>query len=423
MDASALPPQVVALVKQGLALLQQGKWEEAAGAYGRALALKPDFAELHNDLGNLLLNLGRAVEAEQAARRAVYLKSGYAPGWCNLGNALTALERRAEAAEAYGRALALEPGLAAARYNLGLVQLAQEQFREGWENYEARWDSEMKTQRRELPGRRWRGETPEAGEALFVYAEQGLGDTLQFCRYLEIAAARGFARVVCEVPEVLRAVVGGMEALCGGRLAVVAKGSAEAQAASGAAWHCPMLSLPLALGVGVAVPLSGPRPYLKPTEAARERWARRLSGGGPKLGLVWSCNLRHRRGLVRVIGATAMRQAVRNWAGEIYGLVKEVRPEDRAAAAGWTDLGPELKDFDDTAAALERMDAVVTVDTSVAHLAGALGRRTLLVLPFGADWRWMERREETLWYPTMRLFRQPKPGDWGAVAEEVAGEV
>ncbi|MDX2185946.1 MAG: tetratricopeptide repeat protein [Opitutaceae bacterium] len=417
MQPESLPPQLLNLLRQGMQALQQGRWEEAEVAWRRVLAGAPDFAELHNDHGNLLLNLNRPAEAEAALRRAVSLKNGYAPAWCNLGNALAALERRQEACEAYQRALSLDPGLSAARYNLGMSQLAQENFRDGWANYESRWLSEMAAQRRELPGRRWNGETPASGDVLLVHAEQGLGDTLQFCRFLPPALKAGFSRLVCEAPAPLVSLL--RTSFAGEAIEVVAKGGQPVQAA----WHCPMLSLPLALRAGVESPLPAIIPYLTPSQPARERWMARLPGDARRAGLVWSSNLRHKRGMHRVIGAAPVARALGGWEGEVYGLVKEVRPEDKVVASRWPDLGPLLTDFDETAAAVERMDLVVTVDTSVAHLAGALGRRTFILLPFGGDWRWFQRRQDSPWYPSVRLFRQKAPGDWSGVVSELAAAV
>ncbi len=384
----------------------------ALQAAEKAVAVDPAHAEGWNNLANVLLDLGRAGEAEAALRRALSLKNGYVEAWTNLGNALVAQERRAEAITTYEEALRLAPGAAAARYNLGMAQLARGDFVHGWTNYEARWDSVLRGTKRGGGVPEWTGVEPVAGAVIRVYTEQGLGDSLQFGRYLAALQARG-ARVVAEMPRPLHRL---MAASFPG-VDIVARGEGPR-----GDWQVALMSLPRCLGVGVAQPIETAGAYLRVPEECRQGWPKPTGEAAVRVGLVWSGNLRHRRGLARTIGAAALAEALEGWDCAPVGLVKEVRPVDAPVAARWPSWAERLSDFAETSAALETLDLVITVDTAVAHLSGGLGCPTWVVLPFGADWRWFEGRDDSPWYPTVKLFRQTQPGDWSGVVAALRAE-
>lgn len=395
---------------QALASLKAGRPKEAEAPFRRVLEHFPQCWPIRNEWGNLLLNLARPVEAEEALRRVVQEAPEFTAGWVNWANSLVALERRREALAAYQRALVMEPSLAAARYNLGLVQLSLEEWTAGWANYEARWECELAPTRRRWKQPQWDGAKPLRGRSILVHAEQGLGDTLQFCRYLRPLLRAG-AAVTFEVQAPLVSLL--RESFPD--VSVLPKGTPLTETD----WHCPLLSLPGATEA-LGTRWEAEVPYLLPAPEARERWRERLSHGeGRKIGLVWSANVRHWRGFVRNVGPGPFARALEGLPVQAFALMKELREEDGVAARRWPNLGPLLQDFAETAAVVANLDLVLTVDTSVAHLAGALGKPVWLWLPFGADWRWLERPADSPFYPTARLFRQAKPGDWAGVAERV----
>lgn len=426
----------------GNALYRLGRHAEAAAAYGDALWHRPDWPEALTNAGLAALGLERLDEAEGLCRRAVDLRSDHAVGWTNLGavlqrlgrsdEALAAFETAAalvpeaetalpnlaqgldvagrddEAMEAHRRAVAANPDCAVARFNRGVALLRRGEYREGWRDYAWRWRGGVATLvSRGFPQPEWGGEDL-AGRTLLLHAEQGFGDTLQFVRFVRHAAGRG-GRVVLEVQPALA----GLLRRGTGADVVVAAG----QPLPPFDLHLPLMSLPGVLDIPEER-FAEDCPYLAADPAG---WRVRLGRGG--IGLVWSGNPAHRADRQRSLPAALMVEALAASGRPLFGLQKETREADRAALAALTDLGPDFRDFADTAAAIACLDLVITVDTAVAHLAGALGRPVWLLLPHVAEWRWLRGRTDTPWYPTMRLFRQDRPGDWAGVLDRVAAEL
>ncbi|MBC7635019.1 MAG: glycosyltransferase, partial [Acetobacteraceae bacterium] len=285
-------------------------------------------------------------------------------------------------------------------------------FTGGLAGYEWRKRLDVPVGRRGLKAPCWLGETPLVGRKLFVHAEQGLGDTLQFCRYLPELVARG--------ADVTFAVQGSVRALLGYLDGVVTMIDENAPP-PGFDLHCPLLSLPLALGTTLGT-IPGPIGYLRSDPARQAPWRDLIPqpiAARPRIGIAWSGNPDHRNDHNRSIPLADF-QAVLNFEAQWIVIQKDLRATDAAILADLnrTHHHPEaMRDFGDTAALLDMVDLLITVDTSVAHLAGALGRPVWLLLPADPDWRWMLDRDDTPWYPNMRLFRQPKRGDWtGALA-------
>jgi tetratricopeptide (TPR) repeat protein len=387
------------------ALAAAGQLDLAIEAYRRTLAQAPGLAPAHSNLGAALRRLGGLSEALGCFDRAVAAAPGFAEAWYNRGITLRDLGRDSEAEASFRRTLDLMPTHALAETDLALVLLRRGAWDEGWRRYEARWRVPG------FPGRidpaaepQWRGETPLAGQRLRISAEQGLGDTIQFCRYAASSAAQG-AAVELAVPASL------VPLLAGQWPGVTAVD--EAAPLLPADLHCPLLSLPLALG-GPEIEGSA---YLRADPARSAAWRRRL-GAGPKIGIVWAGNPAHSNDRNRSI-ALADLAAVPGL--DCYAVQKQKSAADRAllASRGIPDLGDELGDFAETAALFAALDLVITVDTAPAHLAGALGRPVWILLPAIADWRWGVDRAETPWYASARLFRQTGQG-WGSVLEEVA---
>jgi predicted O-linked N-acetylglucosamine transferase (SPINDLY family)/ADP-heptose:LPS heptosyltransferase len=393
----------------GAALGELGRFEEAAEHFRRATALRPDYAEAYANLGHALRAIGRAEDAEAACRRAVALAPGFATAHLNLGLALQDLERLDEALAEFRAAEAAQPDHAKAIASEGIVLLQRGDFAAGWEKYEARWRIG------DLPPRnfaepQWRGE-PLAGKTILLHAEQGFGDAIQFLRYVPLVAARG-GKLVLEVRRPLVPLVARMTGID-----VVARG--ERLPAFDV--QCPLMSLPLAFGTTLdTIPATIPYLALAPERAAY--WRNRLDvAPGLKVGLVWAGSAVHRNDRNRSIPLDALSSLLAIEGTRWFSLQVGPRTADLAARKGAAvaDIAPELGDFGETAAVIAALDLVITADTAVAHLAGALGKPVWVMLPFAADWRWMTGRNDSPWYPSMRLFRQPRPGDWTGITGNV----
>ena len=393
----------------------------AVATHRLALRLKPDSAETTNNLGNALQGLGRSGEALGVHRRALALNPGSAEVLGNLANSLQTCGDSAGALVFYARALAVRPDYPDARLNRAFTLLLEGRYAEGWAEYEHRWHRIGPTgPMRDFPDRLWTGERG-GGRTLLLHCEQGLGDTIQFARYVPMAVERGWT-VVFEAPPPLVGLFGPMPGVT-----LVAGGDAlppfDAQ--------CPLMSLPRAFATTVET-IPAPMPAFGVGPDDLDRWRARLSGepsqGAPlRVGLVWAGNPSHKNDHNRSIPLARLATWLRVPGVRFYALQKEVRPTDAPVLEGLGDrltpLGPDLKGWTDTAAAVAALDLVISVDTSVAHLAGALGRPVWLLLPFAPDWRWFRDRDDSPWYPSMRLFRQPAPGDWDAVLTRVVEEL
>lgn len=392
------------------------RFDDALVAYGQALALAPGYAEAFNNRGALLRELGRSAEALADYDRAVALNPRYSEAFNNRGTALRDLGDVDGAYDSFRHALALNPGNAGARWQLGTMELLRGDFEHGWRNFQARWQSPlMQPFRRTYSVPQWLGEVPLAGKTLLIYAEQGLGDTVQFCRYVPLLIEAG-VRVVLEVPETL---VPLLQTLPGGAQ-IIATGGALPPFDG----HCPMMSLPLAMKTRLDnVPSH--TPYLFADPERRAFWQRRLGGRvRPRIGLCWS-------GRGGIIPDCWRNMTLRHFLPllelpyEFHAIQKEIRPSDQVVLDKVPDIIPHtdnMADFADTAALIAEMDLVVTVDTAVAHVAGALGIPVWIILPRHPEWRWLLAREDTPWYPTARLFRPGSDG-WDGVICQIAREL
>jgi Glycosyltransferase family 9 (heptosyltransferase) len=330
---------------------------------------------------------------------------------------LQAINRHADAIASFDRALALQPDFADAHFNQSLALLAIGDYARGQAKYEWRWKRSGPDGVRHNFGRPlWLGEYPLQGKTILLHAEQGLGDTIQLVRYVD-PLARGGANVILEVHPELKPLL----ARLAGCRAVIARG--EARPAFDV--HCPLGSLPLALKTE---PGSVPAdiPYLAADAERVSRWRPRLEAfGGPRVALVWAGNAAHANDRNRSLPLAKLADL---WAGggvRFVSLQRDLRTGDAEilAAAPVLHLGHELADFDDAAAVLASCDLAIAVDTSVAHLAGALGRPLWVLLPFASDWRWTADRDRSPWYPSARLYRQPRARDWDSVVARLVGDL
>jgi Flp pilus assembly protein TadD len=396
----------------GHVLSDLGRPEEAIAAYQEALRLKPLLRDGHNDLALALREANRLDEAAAALEPALKRAPDDAQLAGNLAGLLKDLGRLDAAESLYRDILQRHPDDAAAHFNLGVALLTGGRFAEGWREWEWRFRAEPATQRLfEQP--RWQGEALE-GRILLVHAEQGIGDMLQFCRFVPLVARGG--RVVIEVHRPLVRLLG--------QLPGVAQVVALGDPLPPFDLQCPALSLPYVLGMAHERDIPPVMPYLHPDASQVARWVRRVGGlGGRRVGLVWAGNPERMRMDRRRSIAPDHLAALRDVPG--IALVSLQKGPASAALAGsdlgavvhdWTD---ELEDFADTAALVAALDLVIGVDTAVVHLAGAMGKPAWLLNRFDTCWRWQRDRDDSPWYPTLRQFRQPAPGDWDSVLTRV----
>ncbi len=400
----------------GKALHDLNRPEQALASFDKAIALEPGFAMAHNNRGNLLVGLVRPAEALVSLDKAIALEPGLAMAHNNRAIALENLKRPEEALASYDRAIALKPDYAEAYWNQSICFLLLGRFEQGWRQYEWRKKCDEPIAPRSFPQPLWLGEQDIAGKTLFIWSEQGLGDTIQFCRYGKLAQARG-AKVVMSVPQPLHGLLQRTEPT----IAVIGEDEVPAEFD----YHCPLLSLPLAFATTLET-IPAEQPYLKADETLQRKWSTRLPPKTrPRIGLVWSgradTNKRRNRSielerLLPILSPDA------DW----ISLQKEAGPNDLAVLRQFGRIaffGDKLKDFSDTAALLDLMDHVITIDTSVAHLAGAMGKPVWILLPYHPDWRWLLDRDDSPWYPSARLFRQQQIGNWAGVIDRVGNEL
>ncbi|MBV1697798.1 MAG: tetratricopeptide repeat protein [Hyphomicrobiales bacterium] len=398
---------------RGVALLKLNRSAEALADFDRVLAAKPEYLDALGNRGNALLRLNRVADAVEAYDLALSYAPDSAQLLANRAAALRRLDRPQEALESAQAALARAPDFAHARFVEAVARLTLGDFAAGWRAYESRWQiGWLASQRRDFAAPLWLGAESLEGKSILLHAEQGLGDTIQFARYAPLLAARG-AGVILEVQRELVRLLGDLS----GVAAVIARQSSLPDYD----FHCPLMSLPLACGTTVAT-VPAAVPYLSPAGADIAAWRARLPARGRRIGLVWSGERSHDNDLNRSLRLAALAPLFDLADVTFVSLQHEVRDEDAAALrdrSGLVEAGPRFTDFADTAAAIACLDAVISVDTAVAHLAGAMGKPLFLLLPFAADFRWLRQRSDSPWYPSAQLLRQPQFGDWDSVVNEL----
>jgi len=399
------PDYAVAYSNRGNVLQSLKRHQAALSSYQQALHYRPDYAEAHNNLAHALRHLNRTEEALASCVRAIQLRPDYAEAHHNAGNILQDLLRHQDALAFYQRAQQLQADYAEAHLNEGICRLSLGDFALGWEKYEWRWMSATHdTRQRDFTQPLWLGQQSLSGKTVLLHAEQGLGDTLQFCRYATEVAALG-ATVLLEVQAPLRRF---LEQLPG-----VARVLARGEPLPPFDYHCPLLSLPLALHTELSS-IPSQVPYLRADPVRVEAWRQRLAGyPRPLIGLSWSGNPTHVNDHNRSMPLAALAPLFPS-TGSFISLQTSMVDADREAFArfGIIDVASELHDFGESAALLACLDRVVTVDTASAHLAGALGLPATVLLAYQADFRWLIGRADSPWYPTLTLRRQARRGDW-----------
>jgi FkbM family methyltransferase len=416
-EAARLMPELPQVQNSlGSALQELGRHEEAISSLLEAIRLKPDLAQAHNNLGIAYWQLGRFEEAVASYRRAAELAPDMAEAQSNLATVLRDLGEIEEAKSCYDRALAIKPGYSEARWNRSLLSLLQGDFQRGWSEYECRWT--LKTfQRRNCPQPIWDG-SPLEGKTILLAAEQGLGDTIQFLRYAPLLQRRG-ARVVAEVHRPLRR----LARTCPGVDKVVVLGESPPHFDT----YVPLMSLPRVFNTDLQT-IPADVPYLSADAALIEQWRKEVAAlPGFKVGIAWRGSPQNAMDRSRSIPLAVFESIARLPGITLVSLQKGVGAEQIAEVAdrfSVIDFGSRLDEtsgpFMDTAALMKTLDLVITCDSALAHLAGALGVRVWIALMRTPDWRWLLDRDDSPWYPTARLFRQPTLGDWPGTFERLA---
>jgi len=419
-----LKPDSAALYQmRGVCLQEANRFEEAQADYEKSIALDSSLADTHNNLGALHSRFGRMEQAFASIDRALELRPDFASALSNRAVALSRVQLLDEAFAAFHRSLAIDPNDARTIFSLALLQLLTGDFERGWLGREARWKvPSLGHADRGFPQPLWLGDQPIEGKTILLHADEGLGDAIQFARYAPMVAALG-ARVILEVQSPIQQILADIA----GVATCICRPSATLPAFD---LHCPLGALPLAFGTRLDTIPFAERYLPAPPAACVKAWEDRLEDRlGPRnrfrVGLVWSGNPDHKNDHNRSM-ALRMLAPLLDCDVQFVSLQKGVRDQDRAFLGerpDIVDLTDQIRDFTDTAALVSCLDLVISVDTSIVHLAGALGAPVWTMLPFDPDWRWLLNRNDSPWYSSMRLFRQPMSGDWASVVDSVRREL
>jgi len=407
------PKYSEAYSNRGNALRKIERLEEALVSYEHALSIEPEFAQAYLNRGVAFQALNRFEEAIMCYDKAIALRADYAEALTNRGTAMMALNRIQDSIASYDEAIKAHPDYADARWNKSLALLITGKFEEGWELYESRWDYEKASPKtRNFSQPLWLGEESLIGKSILLHAEQGMGDTIQFCRYVK--RFKGIAgRVILEVQQPLLTLFESLE----GVDEVIERGSSLPSFD----YHCPLLSLPYAFKTQLHDIPNQSASYINVNYRKREQWAQKLGGKKFKrVGIVWRGNTSHKNDKNRSI---ALSEFINNLPSgfEYISLQKEINDDDRKMLQGSPikSFSESIIDFCDTASICALLDLVISVDTSVAHLAAAMGKNTWLILPFAPDWRWMLDRIDSPWYRSVTLYRQGADMSYKSVLKRI----
>ena len=411
---AAAPDFAAAHNNRGTALAERGDLDAALVNFDQALVLQSDFADAHNNRGGVLQRLNRPDDAIESYDRALLIKADFAEALNNRGSALQDLNQHHDALHWHRRALEIRPDSAEAHFNAASAHLALGELAQGWPEFEWRWGKkDLAPLRRAIRQPLWFGDSSISGKTILLHAEQGFGDTIQFVRYVPLVAKLG-AKVVLEVPRALRDLCATLE----GVSTLITRGDKLPPFDV----HTPLLSLPLAFRTETTT-VPADVPYLSAPPDRAAKWRDRLSLPGRKIGLAWSGRMYPRNRSIpfaQLLPLLSLPDAV------FVSLQQKMPQADAAQLAEQKNVlhfGSEIQDFADTAAIIASLDLILSIDTSVAHVAGALGKPLRLMLLFSSDFRWLVDREDNPWYPTARLFRQRSIGDWSNVVSRIAADL
>ena len=418
-QASLLGPQDAGIhFNRGCFLSDIKEWNGAVESFQAAIVLNPDNADAYCNLGHAQQEAGHGDAALHSYSRALEVNPRLSIAFNNRGNLFRSRHQFEQALPDYRQAIALEPDSAEAHYNFAQLALLRGDFATGWAEYEWRQliEEAVAVPTRKLPQPAWRGERPLEGKRIFLHAEQGLGDTIQFCRYASLVAGLG-AHVALEVPPRLGELLANLDGVSQLVLAGAPIPSAD--------YQCSLMSLPWAFKTTLdTIPCQVP--YLRADADKVARWHEILGPRTrPRVGLAWSGNPNNRNDHNRSVSLAQWIQFLPDEC-EYFCLQKGIRDDDRRimdASGKFTAVEAYNENFTDTAALIETLDLVISVDTSLAHLSGAMGKATWILLCYLPDWRWLLERRDTPWYPTATLYRQPVAGDWHSVMTEIKGDL
>jgi len=410
-----LPDNVAVLEQRGLVLHELKRYEEALATSLRLHAHKPESHEICNNIGAALMKLHRYEDSLPWFDRALALNPDSITILISKAHSLSKMLRLDEAFAVHAQAKAIDPGNPDIVFLLSELQLLTGDFEAGWASREARWKSRLTKGYPDFSQPIWLGDGSIEGKTILVFADEGLGDTIQFARYIPMLAARG-ARVILWVDDPLSSLLSGLSG--------VSRLLTRSDPLPAFDLHCPICSLPLAFRTRLeTIPADDYLP--RPAEEGVQAWENRLQNrlgprGKPRVGLAWSGNPIQRNDQNRSLQLQKLTRLL-DLDAAFISLQKDPRPDDKAQLeqTSIVDLTGHLTDLAETAALMTGLDLVITVDTSVAHLAGALGRPTWILLPYAPDWRWLLDRDDSPWYPTVRLFRQDHRRDYAPVIERV----
>jgi tetratricopeptide (TPR) repeat protein len=407
---------VHALKNRAASLKSLARNEEALAGYEAILATKPDNIDALNECGGLHVRLGRPGAAVACYDKALAVAPRAVELHVNKGGALVASNRFEEALQSFAAAAAIDPECAEAHHRASLIRLRLGEFKRGWRDYEWRWRTWGTQKRREVAAPLWLGDQPIEGKTILLLAEQGFGDTINFVRYASAVAALG-ATVILDVPSPLKEIAASVPG--------VSSVLDDGEPVPPVDCYCPLLSLPLAFQTEIET-IPANIPYIRSSEERVAKWRDRLPQNGRlRIGLCWAGSNAHLNDHNRSIAIKHFAQIFSLPNLDFICVQKEVDALQAAILHRHhvVQLGREFENFADTAAVVAQLDLLISVDTSVAHLAGAMGKAVALLLPFPAEWRWLLDRTDSPWYPTMRLFRQTATGDWYGPFERLYQEL
>jgi len=405
-----------AFLNLGFIEKEVGNLESALTFFNKALTLDLTNALAFLNKGAAFHELKRYEEALGSYKKAIELKPDYHEAWSNQGVTLNELKRHEEAIGSYERAIQLKPDYAIALWNLALNQLLMGDFKNGWDNFESRWYKKNSESYRHKDIPALKDLKNIATKTILVWSEQGYGDTIQFCRFITNLASLG-ASIILEVQPPLKSLMETSFSFC----QVVSEGGKLINAD----FQVPLLSLPLLFGTTIDT-IPNQIPYLKNLKSKSIYWGEKLEGNKKKLniGVAFSGNENHQNDHNRSMNLALLRPLLRM--GNLCLIQKNIKPIDRIFLNSNREisfLGDSIHSFADSGAIVEKMDIIVSVDTSLAHLSGALGIPTYVLLPWNPDWRWLLDRKDSPWYPTVKTLRQPSSGDWESVVIELISEI
>ena len=393
--------------------------EEALSSYHKAISINKDYTEAYYNHGNVLHKLKRLEEALSSYDKSISLHEDYAEAYSNRGTVLEELKRLDEALSSYEKAISINKDYAEAYWNSSICYLLAGNFNEGWARYEWRWQSKSISKTagiRKFSQPLWLGTEVLKDQTIFLYAEQGLGDTIQFSRYVSLVAGLG-AKVVLEVQPSLVKLLSYLEGIS----QIISKGDKLPNFD----YQCPLMSLPLAFKTELKT-IPSVSKNISTDEKKVEKWQAILGEKTkPRVGIVWSGAVNHKNDLQRSL---KLSQLITHLPSdyEYLSLQKEISDVDKEVLIECCKIkhfGDDLKDFTDTAALCELIDIVISVDTSVAHLAGTLGKNTWVLLPYSPDWRWLLDRNDSPWYSSVKLYRQEKINDWESALVNIESDL